>query len=50
MAQSGSMLVRMKGKALGSGAIGDRIKVINIKSKRKLEGIITLNGEVKVDI
>ncbi len=50
MAQSGSMLVRMKGKALGSGAIGDRIKVINIKSRKKLEGIITLKGEVKVEI
>jgi len=50
MAQSGSMLVRMNGKALGNGAIGDRIKVINIKSRKKLEGIITLAGEVKVDI
>ena len=50
MAQSGSMLVRMKGKALASGAIGDRIKVMNIKSRKKLEGIITSNGEVKVDI
>lgn len=50
MAQSGNMLVRMKGKALSSGAIGDRIKVINIKSRKKLEGVITLNGEVKVDI
>jgi len=50
MAQSGSMLVRMKGKALDNGAIGDRIKVINIRSKKKLEGIITVAGEVKVDI
>jgi len=50
MAQSGSALVRMKGKALASGAIGDRIKVMNVKSRKKLEGIITLTGEVKVDI
>jgi len=50
MAQSGSMLVRMQGKALNNGAIGDRIKVINIKSRKKLEGIITVAGEVKVDI
>ncbi|VAW53078.1 hypothetical protein MNBD_GAMMA06-1943 [hydrothermal vent metagenome] len=50
MAQSGNMLVRMKGKALGNGAIGDRIKVMNIKSRKKLEGIITLAGEVKIDI
>jgi flagellar basal body P-ring formation protein FlgA len=50
MAQSGSMQVRMNGKALASGAIGDRIKVMNMKSRKKLEGIITLTGEVKVDI
>jgi len=50
MAQSGSMLVRMRGKALDHGAVGDRIKVLNIKSRKKLEGIITVTGEVKVDI
>jgi len=50
MAQSGSMQVKMKGKALGSGAIGDRIRVMNIKSRKKLEGVITKTGEVKVDI
>jgi len=50
MAQSGNMQVRMNGKALASGAIGDRIKVMNMKSRKKLEGIITLTGEVKVDI
>ncbi len=50
VAQSGSMLVRVNGKALDNGAIGDRIKVINIKSRKKLEGIITVAGEVKVDI
>jgi len=40
----------VNGKALDNGAIGDRIKVINIKSRKKLEGIITVAGEVKVDI
>jgi flagella basal body P-ring formation protein FlgA len=50
MAQSGSMQVRMKGKALNHGSIGDRIKVMNIKSRKKLEGVITSSGEVKVDI
>jgi len=50
MAHSGSIVIRMIGKSLDNGAIGDRIKVINIKSKKKLEGIVTSNGEVKVDI
>ena len=50
MAQSGRMEVRMMGKALNNGAIGDRIKVINIKSKQKLEAVVTSSSEVKVDI
>ncbi len=50
MAQSGNMQVRMNGKALSNGAIGERIKVINIQSMKKLEGVITAKGEVKVDI
>ena len=50
MAQSGLMVVRMKGKALASGAVGERIKVMNVKSRKKLEGVITSSGEVKVDI
>lgn len=50
MAQSGRMMVRMEGKALASGAVGERIKVMNIKSRKKLEGVITSSGEVKVDI
>ena len=50
MAQSGLMVVRMQGKALASGAAGERIKVMNVKSRKKLEGVITSSGEVKVDI
>ena len=50
LARSGSMEVRMTGKALAGGAIGDRIRVVNIKSKKKREGIITQSGEVKVDL
>lgn len=50
MAQSGRMAVRMMGKALDNGAIGDRIKVMNIKSRQKLEGIVTSSAEVQVDI
>ncbi len=50
MAQSGRMMVRMEGKALANGAVGERIKVMNEKSGKKLEGIITSSGEVKIDI
>lgn len=50
LAQSGRMAVRMAGKALENGAAGDRIKVKNIKSGKKLEGVISDAGEVEVDI
>jgi len=50
VAQSGRMIVRMKGKALANGAVGDRIRVKNSKSGKKLEGVVTPSGEVKVDI
>lgn len=50
MAQSGRMQIRMMGKALDSGALGDRIKVLNVKSKQKLEGTVTSSSVVEVDI
>ena len=50
VAQSGLMIVRMAGKALANGAVGERIKVMNVKSRKKLEGVITSSGEVKIDI
>lgn len=49
VAQSGRMKVRMEGKALANGAAGERIKVLNVKSRKKLEGIVTPSGEVKID-
>jgi len=50
VAKIGNMHVRMEGKALAHGAAGERIRVMNIKSRKKLEGVITSKGEVKVDI
>jgi len=50
IARSGAMAVRMAGKALSSGAVGERIKVINTASKRKREGVITAQGEIQVDL
>ena len=50
LAHSGRMQVRMMGKALSNGAIGDRIKVMNMKSRQKIEGVVTSSAEIKIDI
>ncbi len=50
IAQSGSMQVRTQGKALDDGVAGERIGIMNLKSKQKLEGMVTISGEVRVDI
>lgn len=50
VAESGSMEVRMMGEALNNGAVGDRIKVMNVKSRQKLDAIVLSSAEVKVDI
>ena len=50
LADLGRMQVRMEGKALAHGSAGERIQVMNLKSNKKLEGVVTANGEVKVDI
>ena len=50
LAKSGGIAVRTNGKALANGAAGERIGVINIKSKQKMEGIVTRAGEVRVTI
>jgi flagellar basal body P-ring formation protein FlgA len=50
MAGSGGMVIRTSGKALEPGAVGDRIGVLNVSSKQKLEGVVTEDGEIRVDI
>lgn len=50
IARAGSMEVRMSGKALAHGAVGDRIRVLNLKSKKKIEGTVTPSGDIKIDI
>ena len=40
--------VRMSGKALMNGALGDHIRVKNLSSKRIIEGKVTRSGEVTV--
>jgi len=46
----GGMEVRMSGKALAHGAVGDRIRVLNLSSKKKVEGTVTSSGDIRVDI
>lgn len=48
LASVGSIRVRMNGKALGKGAIGERIKVLNESSRRKIEATIIAPGIVEV--
>ncbi|WP_172649475.1 flagellar basal body P-ring formation chaperone FlgA [Thiolapillus brandeum] len=40
--------VRMQGKALSKGALGDLIRVRNLSSKHIVEGTVTADGEVLV--
>ena len=50
LAKSGRMEVRMTGKALTDGAIGEIIQVMNMSSKQKLEGIITSTDEIQINL
>lgn len=49
LSDSGAVQVRMKGKALGNGSVGDRIQVMNTRSKRKVEAKVISSTEVRVD-
>jgi len=40
--------VRMQGKAMGSGAKGDRLMVTNLTSGRRVEGLVLADGSVKI--
>jgi len=47
MAQIGTLQVRMNGKALSNGAVGERIKVENNSSNRQIEATVIDSGVVK---
>ena len=40
--------VRMQGKALSSGAAGDRLRIANISSGRQVEGVVLNDGSVQI--
>jgi len=50
LAAAGNILVRMNGKALGNGSMGERVKVINTSSKREVEALVVGPGLVKVTL
>lgn len=50
IAVAGNMEVRMTGKALAHGAVGERIRVLNLKSKKKIEGTVTPSGDIRIDM
>jgi flagellar basal body P-ring formation protein FlgA len=50
IAKNSVIEVRMKGTALSKGAIGERIKVKNLKSKRIVEGIIIDKHLISVNL
>jgi len=50
LASNGQFSIRMLGKALMHGGIGQRIRVQNMRSKRIIEAVVTSPGYVKVTL
>jgi flagella basal body P-ring formation protein FlgA len=49
LAQIGTLQVRMNGKALSNGAVGERVKVENNSSNRRIEATVIASGVVKAN-
>ncbi len=50
LAKTGEIEIRMTGKALNAGAMGEQIKVTNLSSKRMLQATVIKPGLVKVSL
>ncbi len=48
LADTGRLVVQMKGKALMDGASGERVRVENLSSGRIVEGTVTASGQIRV--
>jgi flagella basal body P-ring formation protein FlgA len=48
VADTGNIEVRMRGKALGEGGRGDRIKVKNVRSGRVVTATVMARGVVQI--
>ncbi len=46
--RSGGLVIEADGRALGRGAAGDRISVMNLTSRTTLSGVVRQNGYVEV--
>lgn len=45
---AGPMTILTEGRSLGRGAIGDRVRVMNLSSRTTVTGSVTTNGDVIV--
>lgn len=45
---AGPLLIVTEGRALGRGARGDRIAVMNLASRATVRGVVTASGTVEV--
>jgi len=50
LAKSALISVRIKGKALSNGRVGDRIRVKNTSTNKIVEGTVTYNGFVEIKL
>jgi len=50
LAETGNLSIRVKGKALMNGFLGQRIKVKNVNSRRIFQATVISNGLVKVNM
>lgn len=50
LGRSGGIEVRMSGRALSDGSMGQRVKVENSSSNREIEGTVTSHGTVEVSL
>lgn len=48
--QKGALLISTNGRALAQGGAGERIKVMNLESKKIVTGKITANGDIDVTL
>jgi len=50
LAKSGTLVIRVKGRALMDGKMGDRIRVKNVRSKRDIQATVVSSGTVQVSM
>ncbi|WP_136626600.1 flagellar basal body P-ring formation chaperone FlgA [Bradyrhizobium macuxiense] len=48
--QNGGLYLTIRGKAMDGGAEGDVVSVMNLQSKRVLQGVVTGRGEVSITV